>query len=242
MDKPFFDAVRQTLYGGSLNAEQVTGLNAIGAAWRKYGDGDKAKLAYIMATAHHETGGFKWLREIWGPTPAQKRYEGRADLGNTIPGDGKKFMGRGYVQLTGRRNYADWAKRLGIDIVASPDLVMTPDIAARILVEGSMKGTFTGKKLGDYFNETEVDPLDARRVINGTDKAALIHGYYRQFLRALAAEPQSDIQPAPIDLPDEHETLPTPKQLDANAFAKALPILLVLALAALIVWYVFFRR
>jgi len=187
MNSAFFNAVRASLYAGSLNTAQINSLEAIGQAWEQYGDGDRHKLAYILATAHHETGAFKWLREIWGPTKAQKGYEGRADLGNNQTGDGRKFAGRGFVQLTGRRNYADWSKRMGLDLLKEPDLVMSPAVAARILVQGSMLGTFTGKKLHDYINSDALDWADARRVINGTDKAELIAGYARLFLAALVA-------------------------------------------------------
>lgn len=195
MNAAFFDDVRASLYAGALNQTQVDSLNAIGQAFGQYGDGDPRKLAYILATAHHETGGFKWLREIWGPTKAQRGYEGRADLGNTVPGDGRKFAGRGFVQLTGRRNYADWSKRTGIDLLKEPDMVMEPAVAARILVQGSMLGTFTGKKLGDYHLFT-----DMRRVINGTDKAAMIAGYAETFLAALAGahQPAPATQAPPI--------------------------------------------
>lgn len=196
----FFAAVRP-LYGGSLNQTQVNGLNAILAAWSDHGDNDRRKLAYILATAHHETGRFKYSHEIWGPTAAQQRYEGRADLGNTQPGDGKRFMGRGFVQLTGRTNYADWTKRLGVDLVSNPDLVTQPAIAARILVQGSMLGTFTGRKLGDYITSAGLTPADAdfanaRRVINGTDQATLIVGYATKFLAALKT---AEDAPKPAD-------------------------------------------
>ena len=65
-----------------------------------------ARQAMFLANVGHETGGLKWLGEIWGPTPAQVRYEGRADLGNTQPGDGRRFAGNGYLQTTGRFNHA----------------------------------------------------------------------------------------------------------------------------------------
>lgn len=143
------------------------------------------QAAYVLATAHHETGQFRWLREIWGPTPAQRRYEGRKDLGNTVTGDGKRFMGRGFVQITGRRNYTDWAKRLGVDIVAKPDLAEKPDIAVRILVEGMQLGTFTGRSMSDYIYGKTVDYEGARRVVNGTDKKDTIAGYARSFEKAL---------------------------------------------------------
>jgi putative chitinase len=64
------------------------------------------RIAHFMAQATHETGGFKFLHELWGPTPAQQRYEGRLDLGNTSKGDGYLYRGRGVFQLTGRGNYA----------------------------------------------------------------------------------------------------------------------------------------
>ncbi len=63
------------------------------------------RLAAFLAQIGHESGRLRYTREIWGPTPAQARYEGRADLGNKMPGDGKRFMGRGLVQITGRFNY-----------------------------------------------------------------------------------------------------------------------------------------
>src|SRR5690606_17393021 len=63
------------------------------------------RLAAFLAQVGHESGGFVYAREIWGPTEAQKRYEGRKDLGNTQPGDGSRFRGRGLIQITGRANY-----------------------------------------------------------------------------------------------------------------------------------------
>lgn len=226
MNDAFFSAVRSSLYGGSLNQMQVNALNAIGAAWEQYGDGDNRKLAYILATAHHETGAFKWLHEIWGPTDAQRRYEGRADLGNTQPGDGKRYMGRGFVQLTGRRNYADWSKRTGLDLIAKPDLVVEQAVAARILVQGSMLGTFTGKKLGDYSAFK-----DMRRVINGTDKADLIAGYAEKFLAAL--ETGDAAAPVPKPRPIPTTPLPEPAKGKSPPWGVIIVILIGLALAGL---------
>jgi putative chitinase len=188
INSAFFNAVRSSLFDGKLTQAQVDTLDTIGAAWARYGDKlgySDLRLAYVLATAYHETGRFKWLREIWGPTPAQKRYEGRTDLGNTVKGDGKRFMGRGLVHITGRRNYADWSGRLGIDLIARPEEAERLDIAARILVEGMVKGTFTGKKLQDYINSDQRDFVGARRIVNGTDKAEMIAGYAEKFAAAL---------------------------------------------------------
>jgi putative chitinase len=225
MDAAFFDAVRSSLYGGALNQAQVDGLDAIGQAWEQYGDGDPRKLAYILATAHHETGAFKYVREIWGPTAAQKKYEGRKDLGNTVAGDGKKFMGRGFVQLTGRRNYADWSKRTGLDLLKEPDLVTQPAVAARILVQGSMLGTFTGKKVGDYIDGAKADYVQARRVINGTDRAVMIAGYAEQFLAALGTAPAPKPRPIPV------QPLPEPAKGGAGAPAWLTALIVIIAAA-----------
>lgn len=99
-------------------------------AMRDYGITDPKERAHFLAQCAHESGGFSTKREIWGPTAAQKRYEGRKTLGNTEVGDGKKYRGRGYIQLTGRANYTAYNKSLlarGIkdDVVENPDLVAT---------------------------------------------------------------------------------------------------------------------
>lgn len=146
------------------------------------------QAAYVLGTAWHESGRFKYMREIWGPTAAQKRYEGRKDLGNTVAGDGKKFMGRGFVQITGRRNYTDWGRRLGLDLLKEPQLAEQPEIAARIIVEGMKLGTFTGKKLSDYITLQNSDFASARRIVNGLDNADLIAGYAREFDALLKAD------------------------------------------------------
>jgi hypothetical protein len=91
------------------------------------------------------------------------------------------FFGRGYVQLTHKENYAKAGKALGIDLVSDPSKAMIPEIAAAILVRGMMEGWFTGKKLADYPN----DFVESRRIVNGTDRAALIAGYAYQFLQAI---------------------------------------------------------
>ncbi|MFC4428017.1 glycoside hydrolase family 19 protein [Deinococcus navajonensis] len=93
-----------------------------------------ARVAAFLAQLAHESCGFLYLEELWGPTSAQQRYEGRADLGNTQPGDGYRFRGRGWIQLTGRHNYRKFGARLGLPLEAQPDLAARPDVAARLAV------------------------------------------------------------------------------------------------------------
>ena len=94
---------------------------------------EPAVLAQFLAQVEHESGGYKYVREIWGPTAAQKRYEGRADLGNTQPGDGKRFMGRDLIQVTGRANHRSltaWVRKefgAKVDFEAKPELLESPE-------------------------------------------------------------------------------------------------------------------
>lgn len=89
-----------------------------------------ARASAFLAQIGHESGGLRYVKEIWGPTEAQKRYEGRKDLGNTQPGDGKLYMGRGLIQVTGRSNYAAVSKALGIDAINNPAVLESPMYAS----------------------------------------------------------------------------------------------------------------
>ena len=90
-----------------------------------------ARQAAFLAQIGHETGGLRWTVEIWGPTDAQKRYEGRKDLGNVHIGDGYRFRGRGLIHVTGRANYQAVGDALGVDLITAPEKLALPPLAAR---------------------------------------------------------------------------------------------------------------
>jgi hypothetical protein len=191
----FFDHVRVNLFSGSLTRKQVDGLTSLLDYWEdKHASKDDRWLAYILGTAYHEVDKrmqpideygsnayFKMMYDPEGARPAKA-----AELGNTQPGDGVKFHGRGFVQLTGRKNYKDWQDRLGVDLVAHPEKAKDLGTATKIIVEGMRLGTFTGKKLSDYFTTTSAQWKQARRIVNGLNKADLIAGHAQAFYAAIS--------------------------------------------------------
>ena len=99
-------------------------------AMARYEINTPLRRAHFLAQIGHESGRLRYCREVWGPTPAQQRYEGRADLGNIHPGDGPRFLGRGLIQLTGRSNYSQASQALGVDFIGQPKLLESPEYAA----------------------------------------------------------------------------------------------------------------
>ena len=101
--------------------ERIT--DALNLTFEKYQINTPLRVCHFLAQVIHESGSFRYMEEIWGPTEAQRQYEGRINLGNNVPGDGYKFRGRGYIQLTGRANYKEACGEFGKDFLANPDLV-----------------------------------------------------------------------------------------------------------------------
>lgn len=189
--KTFYDRVRP-MFGGSMSAEQVQGMGFILDAWEHSKLTKLPYLAYILATAKHETAHtMQPIHERGGRGYLSKYDTGRLAkaLGNTpqADGDGILYCGRGFVQLTGRRNYERASNELGVDFLNHPDLAMHPDYAAQITIKGMTEGWFTGKKLSNYLDGETLDFVHARRIINGMDKADLIAGYARDFYGAVIA-------------------------------------------------------
>lgn len=185
----FFSDIRNAPFGGRLTQQQVDGVSAILSAWN---GADDRHLAYILATAFHETGGrMVAVREGFARTDARAReVVSRRRYGRPDSVTGHVYYGRGHVQLTWKTNYRKMGEALGIDLVNNPDLALDSAHSVRILIEGMTNGEtgvgdFTSKSLEDYFNASTDDPVGARRIVNGTDKASLIAGYHRNFLDAI---------------------------------------------------------
>jgi len=192
----FFAALRKResgLFGTSLSKGQIEGLNAILDEADGFG---VETIAYILATAYHETGRtMQPVRETFAMTDEQAaaRLEKAWKAGKLKwvktpywrpDEDGKYWIGKGYVQITHKRNYERLGPMVGVDLVAEPDLAMQPDVAAKILVVGMLRGAFTGKALSDY---VPGDYVGARRIVNGNDRARKIAEYAKAFETALRA-------------------------------------------------------
>lgn len=233
--RDFYAALRSrgnTLFGASLSQPQVNTLDAILDEAARRGTPLK-QLAYVLATTYHEVGSAlqpvsenlsysaERIRQVW-PTRfasiaaaqpyarnpqklANRVYGGRLGNGNEASGDGWRFRGRGFVQITGRENY----RRFGIE--TSPDDALERGTAIRIMFDGMERGSFTGKRLSDYINGS-ADYRNARRIINADVGAngGRIAAHARQFQAALEAAGYSRQQPQPLPTP-------TPKPKPAPA-------------------------
>jgi len=179
-----FDGVRRL---GKLSQRQVDALTALMDAVESDSEmTDLRWIAYALATCKHETAG------TYEPIAEYGRGRGKA-YGKKDPETGQVYYGRGFVQLTWKKNYKKFADLTGIDLVHSPDMAMKPDIAYQVLSMGMREGLFTGKKLGDYISDGKADYLHARKIINAMDKAALIAGYAEKFEEALTDSFESDM-------------------------------------------------
>ena len=150
-------------------------IEAIKNECKSQGIGIKTQIAYVLATVEWETAQtFRPVKEAFWHRDAE---QWRKDHLRYYP-----YYGRGFVQLTWRRNYERYSSILGVDLVSDPDMALNGDIALFILVHGFKTGTFTGRKITDYINNYQTDFARCRRCINGNDKATEIARLAEKFL------------------------------------------------------------
>jgi putative chitinase len=153
----------------TLTAAQAKALSRdLGEAMRDHGINTPTRAAMFIAQVAHESGGFRYREEI----ASGAAYEGRHDLGNTHPGDGRRFKGRSFIQITGRNNYSQVSRALGIDFVSHPARLAAPKYAA--LGAAWWWQTHGCNQLADTGNFLAV----TRRTNGGTNGLADRQAYY----------------------------------------------------------------
>jgi putative chitinase len=190
--KFFFDQAKKSLFDGKFTLKQVGGITAILNEWEKnYSSKDDRWLAYMLATTHHETGRTMQPIAEWGKGK-NLDYGNRLKMtrinGKRIPysDTNQLFYGRGFVQLTWYENYDKAGKKLSKNFLHNADAVMELDNATKIMFFGMTEGWFTGKKLSDYFIESNEDWKNARKIINGLDKWDLIRDHALKYYSCIS--------------------------------------------------------
>lgn len=211
----FFNSVRESLFSGALDTNQVKGMSAILEEFESRGWSDPRWLAACLGTARIETGvkmqpvvenlnySAKGLLNTWpsrftrtlAASYARKpekiaNYVYANRNGNIATGDGWKYRGRGFPQTTGRGNYHKVQKAAKLkgknwNLINNPELMLELEVAVFALFEGMEKGLYTGKKLSDYFNEDKTDWPNSREIINPGDKENEYAAYCKLFFNAI---------------------------------------------------------
>lgn len=132
-----FAAAYQFMSRDKLSADLALARGRAATEWFPKADllASGLRLAHFFGQTSVESMGFTRTREIWGPTAAQRGYEGRKDLGNVQPGDGKRYMGRADIEITGRGNYRAAGQRLGMPLEEHPELAEALPAAIAISVD-----------------------------------------------------------------------------------------------------------
>jgi Chitinase class I len=197
--KAFFERYRN-YFPATLTQEQVNGFEAMFDYWEDLNLTDRRWLAYILATAYHETGTLMQpVREGFCQTDAGS-INAVATLFNLgdqenpsvnyalpDPVTGQSYFGRGLVQLTWADNYKTMGNSLGIgmQLYENPALALDLAMSVKILFKGMIEGLFSAAALPDFFNGTVTDWIGARKIVNGSDQAPLIAGYAQDFLACM---------------------------------------------------------
>lgn len=165
-------------------AKRALYLPHLNQALQAYAVDTMLRTAAFVAQLAHESAEFRFMEELWGPTPAQLRYEPPADLaerlGNSQPGDGKRFKGRGPIQITGRYNYRKYGELLGVDLEAQPESAAQPGLAFAIA------GLFWVSNGLNELADAEQFITITKRINGGTNGLADRRQYYERAKAVLA--------------------------------------------------------
>ena len=164
------------------NAGPVAGffVPVLNAAMVRYQIIGSKRVAAFIAQIGHESGQLKYVKEIWGPTVAQAKYEGRKELGNTVVGDGSKYRGRGLIQITGRANYMTCGEALGLDLINHPELLEKPQHACM-----SAAWFWASRGLNTLADAGQFDKI-TQRINGGQNGAVDRQTLYARALKVLA--------------------------------------------------------
>jgi len=247
MNAAFFDAVRESVFGGKLTQAQVDGINALFDAGKRHGLADPHHMANVLAQVAHETGTYMLpIKETVMPYHADKnpsdvtvisRLDAAFAKGQLswvkTPYWREGWFGRGPLQITHKTNYDKLGKRIGVDLVKSRDLALDRNIGASIAVVGMKEGLFTGRKLSDFVFPAALDAspsANPRRIVNGQDGTdSTVARYHRAFHAALVAggwEAEGQQPPEPTPAASD--------EIDAIAVAIVVIILVVIVVVAVL--------
>lgn len=174
-----FDKGRNVLFTAGYTQAQTDSINAILRECNLQGVSLRTQIGYLLATAYHE---------CYNPKTPNTRITPMREFGGEAYLKDKKYypyVGMGFSQLTWEENYKKESIRLDIDLINNPELMLQIPIAANSHVYCITNGTYTGAKLSKYVNANKTDFPNARRTVNGTDKAELIAGYASEFTKCI---------------------------------------------------------
>src|SRR5690349_7641732 len=147
-------------FSGESGARQAEIIDALGPVLNsilaQYAIDTDIRTAHFLAQVCHESAGFRAAEEY----ASGSAYEGRKDLGNTQPGDGQRYKGRGLIQLTGRANYAEYGEALGLDLLGNPEIACEPITSLRIACE-----YWKRRGLNKFADQDDIETITRR--ING---------------------------------------------------------------------------
>jgi predicted chitinase len=208
------DTQLQRIMPSLTSAKRALVLPHLNRAMQAHGVDTLLRIAAFVAQLAHESGEFRWMEELWGPTAAQRRYEPPGTLaqrlGNTEVGDGRRFKGRGPIQITGRFNYRKYGELLGLDLLAEPERAATPEIG---FTTAGLYWQSNG--LNELADQREFVAI-TRRINGGSNGLAERQAYYERAQEVLGAAVASRDAARAAPLTRGHEAIVADRRTPAK--------------------------